>query len=468
MKLSHALRITPGDVVAFVGGGGKTTAMFQLANELASSMRVLTTTSTRIFAAQIKRAPAHVTFDPASQTVADILPHLDAAIARHGQVLLIGQADAASGKAFGILPAVIDELVATGHFDLVLNEADGSRMRPFKAPAAHEPVIPVSTTLVTPLVGLDAPGQPLSEETVHRAELVSRLSGTPLGQPVTPQTIAAVLCHPEGGLKNVPARARVTPLLNKLDRRVGGVEGWRSGGVEGWRSRGLEGWKVGGIDELARRLLGCERVGAVALGAVQNENAPVAELHSRAAVVVLAAGGSTRFGSPKQVARWGGKTLIEQAVDTALASWGGPVAVVLGAEVERSRAALGNRPVQVVINEAWAQGQSSSMQAGLAALPDNIGCAVFMLVDLPGVTPDLINRLILRHRQTLAPLVWPEFEGRRGNPVLFDRRLFAELNEVSGDTGGKPVLLRHHAQAERVAVTDPAILQDIDRVEDVK
>ena len=108
------------------------------------------------------------------------------------------------------------------------------------------------------------------------------------------------------------------------------------------------------------------------------------------------------------------------------------------------------------------------MQAGLAALPGNIGCAIFMLVDLPGVTPQLINGLIERHRQTLAPLVWPEFEGRRGNPVLFDRRLFAELKEVSGDTGGKPVLLRHQAQAERVAVTDPAILQDIDRVEDLK
>jgi molybdenum cofactor cytidylyltransferase len=124
--------------------------------------------------------------------------------------------------------------------------------------------------------------------------------------------------------------------------------------------------------------------------------------------------------------------------------------------------------VQVVINEAWAQGQSTSMQAGLTALPDNIGCAIFMLVDLPGVTPDLINSLILRHRQTLAPLVWPEFEGRRGNPVLFDRRLFAELGEVSGDTGGKPVLLRYQTQAECVAVTDPAILQDIDRVEDLR
>jgi molybdenum cofactor cytidylyltransferase len=457
MKLSHALRITPGEVVALVGGGGKTTAMFQLAHELAPRLRVLTTTTTRIFAAQIKRAPAHVTFDPTTQTVTDILPHLDAAIARHMQVLLIGQADTASGKAFGIPPDIIDELAASGHFDLILNEADGSRMRPFKAPAEHEPVIPASTTLVVPVVGLDALGQPLSEETVHRAELVSRLSGTALGQPITPQAIAAVVSHPAGGLKNVPAQARVMPLLNKLDWVRRGGEEARSGGEGG-----------AAVDELVGRLLGCERIDSVVLGAVQNQDSPVAEVHSRAAVVVLAAGGSTRFGSPKQLARWGDKTFIEQVVDTALASWAGPIVVVLGAEVEGSRAALGNRPVQVVVNEAWAQGQSNSMQAGLSALPDNIGCVIFMLVDLPGVTPELINGLINRHRQTLALLVWPEFEGRRGNPVLFDRRLFAELKEVSGDTGGKPVLLRHQAQAERVAVADPAILQDIDRAEDLK
>jgi molybdenum cofactor cytidylyltransferase len=105
------------------------------------------------------------------------------------------------------------------------------------------------------------------------------------------------------------------------------------------------------------------------------------------------------------------------------------------------------------------------MQAGLAALPANIGGAVFFLVDLPGVAPDLIDRLLQRHRETLTPLVWPEFEGRRGNPILFDRSLFWELRQVRGDTGGKPVLLRHQDRAERVVVSDKSILQDFDRPE---
>ncbi|MBI1878572.1 MAG: nucleotidyltransferase family protein [Chloroflexi bacterium] len=193
----------------------------------------------------------------------------------------------------------------------------------------------------------------------------------------------------------------------------------------------------------------------------------MAEVHSRNAAVILAAGGSGRFGSPKQLAQWGGKTFIEQAVDTALASPVRPVIVVLGAEVEQCRAVLGDRPVQVVINEGWAQGQSTSMQAGLAALPANVGGVLFLLVDLPGITPDLIKQLLQRHRETLAPLVWPEFEGQRGNPVLFDCALFPELRQVSGDTGGKPVLLRYKAQAERVMVSDKGVLQDFDRPEDL-
>jgi molybdenum cofactor cytidylyltransferase len=107
------------------------------------------------------------------------------------------------------------------------------------------------------------------------------------------------------------------------------------------------------------------------------------------------------------------------------------------------------------------------MQAGLAALPDNISSALFLLVDLPGLTPATIDALIERHRRTLAPVVWPEFEGQRGNPVLFDRRLFPDLAQISGDTGGRPLIRAYQDQAGRVAVDDEGILRDVDRPEDL-
>jgi probable selenium-dependent hydroxylase accessory protein YqeC len=99
----------------------------------------------------------------------------------------------------------------------IVNEADGSRMRPFKAPAAHEPVIPAETTLLVMVVGADVFGQPLDEEHVHRAELVGALSGTSPGAPVTPDTVARVLVHPDGGRKGAPAGARVVALINKVE-----------------------------------------------------------------------------------------------------------------------------------------------------------------------------------------------------------------------------------------------------------
>jgi molybdenum cofactor cytidylyltransferase len=153
-------------------------------------------------------------------------------------------------------------------------------------------------------------------------------------------------------------------------------------------------------------------------------------------------------------------------VDVALASQADPVVVVLGHQATACQAVLGDRPVQVVINSDWAQGQSSSVKAGLAALPHNISAVLFLLADQPGVTPVIINALIARYRTTLAPVVWPEYKEQRGNPVLFDRVTFPELMRLSGDTGGRPVLRAHAQHAERVSVSDPGVVFDIDTPEE--
>jgi molybdenum cofactor cytidylyltransferase len=172
------------------------------------------------------------------------------------------------------------------------------------------------------------------------------------------------------------------------------------------------------------------------------------------------------LGTPKQLLPWGEDTLLGHVVDTVLASQADPVVVVLGHQADACRAALGNRPVKVVVNPAWAQGQSSSVQAGLAALPAGVSAALFPLVDQPGVTPAVIDALIARHRTTLAPVIWPEHDGRRGNPVLFDRGIFPQLLCLTGDTGGRPVLHAHAEHAERVTVSDPGVWFDIDTQDD--
>jgi probable selenium-dependent hydroxylase accessory protein YqeC len=212
MTLADALRMAADESVALVGGGGKTTAMFRLAREVVDRGGcAITTTTTRIFGAQIALAPAHV---PAADATRE---RVAAALADHGHVLVIGPTEAGSGKAEGVSLDLFRRLRDWFPDACLLNEADGSRMRPFKAPADYEPVIPAETTLVVPVVGADVFGTPLDAEHVHRPELVSALAGAPMGTPITPAIVARVLAHPEGGRKGVPAGARVVVLINKVE-----------------------------------------------------------------------------------------------------------------------------------------------------------------------------------------------------------------------------------------------------------
>ena len=212
MKLTEALNVAEDEVVALVGGGGKTSAMFRLAREVvARGGSAITTTTTRIFAAQIALAPAHV---PVGDATRD---RIAADLAIHRHVLIIGDTNPRDGKADGVSLDLFARLRSWSPRACLVNEADGSRMRPFKAPAPHEPVIPVETTLVIPVVGADVFGQTLDAEHVHRPELVSALSGAPLGTPITPEIVARVLAHPDGGRKGVPPGARVIVLINKVE-----------------------------------------------------------------------------------------------------------------------------------------------------------------------------------------------------------------------------------------------------------
>jgi molybdenum cofactor cytidylyltransferase len=212
VKLAKALGMARNEVVALVGGGGKTTAMFRLAREIVEhGGSVITTTTTKIFASQIALAPAHI---PAADATRD---NVSAALAAHRHVLVIGPTNPDTARADGVSLDLFRRLRTWFPDTGLLNEADGSRMLPFKAPAAHEPVIPEETTLVVPVVGADVFGQTLDDDHVHRAKLVSALSDAPPGTAITPEIVARVLVHPEGGRKGVPVGARVVVVINKVD-----------------------------------------------------------------------------------------------------------------------------------------------------------------------------------------------------------------------------------------------------------
>ena len=210
--LADALGMKADEVVARVGGGGKSTAMFRLAREMVQKGgRAITTTTTRIFGAQIALAPAHVSVAEATRD------RIAAMLDVHRNGLVIGPTDRSTGKAEGVSLELFRDLRAWFPDACLLNEADGSRMRPFKAPAAHEPVIPPETTLVVPVVGADVFGKRLDDDHVHRPELIGALSGAAPGSLITAEVVARVLAHPDGGRKGVPAGARVVVVINKVE-----------------------------------------------------------------------------------------------------------------------------------------------------------------------------------------------------------------------------------------------------------
>ncbi len=201
------------EVVAFTGSGGKTTAMLRLAGELiARGARVLITTTTHIYPPDPRQFPATVIEDSLDALVRGASSALD----RHRAVVL-ARGLSEDGKLVGIDPEWLDQLSKQLQVTHILVEADGSRGRPFKAPAAHEPVIPASADLVVAVVGLSVIGRPLSEEFVHRPGGVAELAGCRLGDTVSPALVAAVLLHPQGSTRGAPAGSRVVLLLNQAD-----------------------------------------------------------------------------------------------------------------------------------------------------------------------------------------------------------------------------------------------------------
>ena len=195
-------------------------------------------------------------------------------------------------------------------------------------------------------------------------------------------------------------------------------------------------------------------------------------LHSRgdaaSALMILAAGASTRLGRPKQLLPFRGRSLLRHAAETALASSCRPVVVVLGAFAGRLIRELSGLPVIVAMNLQWKEGLSSSIRAGLKALaPEGPGpkSVLIMLCDQPLISAQFLDRLVALHQSSGSGIVAAEYGGEGGVPALFSRAYYSELAALRGSRGAKPVIVKYAKHSERIPLPEAAI--DIDRQEDI-
>ncbi len=211
-NLATAFNIGEQATVAFVGGGGKTTLMFNLAHLLANKgKRVLVCTTTHIWYPRENDAEYILITDNLNEALETVNSKL-----KQKEILVLGTS-IDEGKITGINQDWLPRL-ALG-VDYILVEADGSRGKPLKAPAEHEPVIPAGTDVVIPVVGMDIFGKTLDNNFCHRPEKIAKIVGAKIGDIITPEIVVKLLASKKGGRKNVPANAAWIPCFNKMDTR---------------------------------------------------------------------------------------------------------------------------------------------------------------------------------------------------------------------------------------------------------
>ncbi|HEX5973705.1 MAG TPA: selenium cofactor biosynthesis protein YqeC [Rubrobacteraceae bacterium] len=206
MRLYLALGIASGDVVAFVGAGGKSSAILSIAGELAEAgMTFLTAPTTKMLVSEAEKLGTLVT----SEDTGQLRTKAEQTLSDGASGVVVGSGLLSKNRVGGVEPDSITSLAPLA--DVVLIEADGSRRRPIKGTADHEPVLPDAATLVVAVGNIRAFGAPVTEENVHRPELFSKLTGIGAGQSITARAFARALA--EGSLGNTPEGARTAALI---------------------------------------------------------------------------------------------------------------------------------------------------------------------------------------------------------------------------------------------------------------
>ncbi len=184
--------------------------------------------------------------------------------------------------------------------------------------------------------------------------------------------------------------------------------------------------------------------------------------------LLLAAGGSSRLGRPKQLVQYQGTTLLRQTVKALAESKCEPVVVVLGAEVDRSMREIADLEVNVCVNRDWRKGMSSSIKTGLSELliiePRLTGLMI-TLCDQPHVTTDKIDLFVKEFYRSAPAIIAAEYDGTTGVPALFCSALFGHLLQLRGDKGARNII-RDRKNSLRIKLAEAGF--DVDEQDDLE
>ena len=399
------------DLVAWVGAGGKSTLIFTLAKTLFTNCVI--TTSTHFGSDQIYNAD-HYTEIKSIEDISSL--GLENFVGTH---LITGsESKFEAGKITGLSeePLILLFSKCKKLTLPVFIEADGSKMKPIKAPAGHEPAIPGGVNKVCVVIGLSAINQPITSETVHRPELIANILNKQLGEQITWEDVYELAINESGSQKSIPCSAEKYLFLHQSDC-------------------------ISKKEDIHNLAVKCKPYFKHVLITKYNQTKDVIEVEAHfgsVGCVVLAAGESKRFGSPKQLAIWNKKTFIENIMDEVSRTCLKPNVVVTGAFHEDIDPFIVRyQNITNLYNPDWQSGQASSVKTGLLFLKNNVEAIIFLLVDQPQININMINKVIITYACLKPNIIVHKFENKNRHPVLFSKNTFTDLLEIQGDSGGR-------------------------------
>lgn len=427
------------DIVAWVGAGGKSSLIFSLAKIFFS--RCVISTSTHMADFQRKWADNFSEINKIEQIEKINFKKIQ------GTYLLTEHVnDIESGKLPGLRQEFMDLLIYKCKYNRIplFIEADGSKNRPIKTPGLHEPAIPQNVNKVCVVAGLSGLGKSINSNSVHRPELAANILNKSQSDIITIDDYYNLLTSEKGGLKSIPEGADRYLFLNQSDL------------LENLES----------IYELAFR---CKPYfNHVLITYYDNKSKSIKFVadFGQVGCILLAAGESKRFRTPKQLAKWHSHTFLETTINNISSTTLKPITVVTGAYHELLSPILSQfTNIINIYNPGWKKGQSGSVRIGIESLNENIEAVIFLLVDQPQINPEMLNRIVVEYARTKSDIIGYEYKGKIRHPVLFSRNTFNDLLSIQGDSGGRQLFKKYSPLA--IPINNSFFAMDFDTPEEL-
>ena len=427
-------------VLSVVGGGGKTSLIFRMMEELtAVGKKVLITTTT------------HMAYEPDRPFAEDgDIIRIKQNLEEHGYTIAAAL-DREKCKISALPEEKLKEIKALA--DVILIEADGAKRCPLKVPASWEPVIWKPTDLVIAVAGMDAAGEPI-REVCHRPEKVADFLGKEAEEKLTEEDIVRIAVSTEALRKCVDGR-EYRVLLNKSD--IPGKSQAAERIADRLEEQGIHAaW--GSLKGRDYYIFGEAETGS-------NKAAQMQSKRVKLAFIMLAAGNSRRFGSNKLMYEVDGVPMYQRTLRQLRKA---------AEKIPDSRIILVTQPqyseiidvvkgtgAEVLFNPQPERGIASSMQIGLESAKDADAC-MFTVADQPWLTAETIIALYDAFQSENKGMACIRHGEKTGNPCVFSKKYYKELMGITGDRGGKQVIKRHPEDVVYFKISDERELQDVD------